>query len=613
MPTLWRNINDLYFVRRNDAKVKTKEVEITPTETPKQVPKVLIKSAELLPGPDGFAFNKKCKVSIKATYPKDTPRKPFEIGLFSEYNDTTSDHGNHLSEFDSDGTIEKDLTLYLDDNYHKDNEKQADARVFYYLKVKHPHADEFAGKKLEMPQKISCRAPVLTFTNKYTKVNAYNLALFAALAYCDRETIQQYFNEFEKKDSRNFKVDNVKIKDFPFLKSIPEEDKFIIEEDYIFNDDNTETQFFIAHSSKQVLISVRGTEPGKIKDWLQDIKTDEVNFSEGNGQVHKGFYECFLFVKEKIDDIIKLNSMKEIIVTGHSLGGAIATLTAAYIRENVTDKVILYTFGSPRVGNKTFSEYFSKTKPLVHLRCVNDKDLVTNIPLPGMELNVYCIPIIKLPFFLIPLDLDGDLYSHLGKIVYVHTLSENDAIITPDYKKKPIVITALKFLNSTQAITTKMLMKAYESIDDHFMPNYLSYLRKDLIKSLRLYRGHNDAIIKETEKEITLLTKELSELKETKKQLNIAAENNEILSQERKDDSFLRTYHAKEASDIRYKIATLDKIIADKEFELTNHKLTAEYYTKNESGNTSVLQDLIGKNKADESIVNEIKYHLNYQ
>lgn len=611
MPTLWRNINDLYFARRNDSKVKTKEVEIEPDENPKQIPKVTIKSAELLAGPDGFEFNNKCKCSIKVKYPKNTPRKPFEIGLFSEYNETTSDHGNHLSEFDRDGIIEKELTLYLDNNYHKDNEKPADAKVYYYLKVKHPYADEFAGKKLEMPQKKGSRVPVLTFTDRYTKINAYNLALFAALAYCDRETIKQYFNEFDKENSRNFNSGNKSIRTSPFLRKVSEEDKFIISEETIYSDEqNTDAQFFIAYSSKQVLISVRGTELNKKKDWLQNIKADEVDFSDGKGQVHKGFYECFQFVKREIDKLLKKHSGKEIIITGHSLGGAIATLTAAYIRKNITEKVMLYTFGSPRVGNRTFAEYFSKTKPLIHFRCVNDRDLVTNVPLPGMELNAYCIPIIKLPFFIIPLDFDGDLYSHFGKIVYVHILNENDAIITPDYKKKPIVITALKYLNSTQAVTSKTLMKAYESIDDHLIPNYLSYLRKDFIKSLRLYRGNNDAILKEIDKEIPLLTKELAELKETKKQLNTAAKNHEMLSLESKDDSSLSAFHAKEASDIRYKIATLDKIIADKEFELTNHKLTAEYYRKNKSSSSSILKMLIGKSETDKSIENEIKYHL---
>jgi predicted lipase len=49
------------------------------------------------------------------------------------------------------------------------------------------------------------------------------------------------------------------------------------------------------------------------------------------------------------------------LVTGHSLGAAIATLTAAHLLAdfNVNPaSVSLYTFGSPRVGDRAFADWF---------------------------------------------------------------------------------------------------------------------------------------------------------------------------------------------------------------------------------------------------------------
>lgn len=47
-----------------------------------------------------------------------------------------------------------------------------------------------------------------------------------------------------------------------------------------------------------------------------------------------------------------------IVATGHSLGGAVATLAAAYLRK-AGNAVDLYTFGSPRVGNSAFADFVS--------------------------------------------------------------------------------------------------------------------------------------------------------------------------------------------------------------------------------------------------------------
>ena len=45
------------------------------------------------------------------------------------------------------------------------------------------------------------------------------------------------------------------------------------------------------------------------------------------------------------------HSGARILVTGHSLGGALATLAATELRQTYGGSVNLINFGSPRVGN----------------------------------------------------------------------------------------------------------------------------------------------------------------------------------------------------------------------------------------------------------------------
>ena len=74
----------------------------------------------------------------------------------------------------------------------------------------------------------------------------------------------------------------------------------------------------------------------------------------------------------------------EVIITGHSLGGAIATLAAAEMelvnassRYNVSR---VYTFGSPRVGNAKFATWYNNNTMSESYRVVHNKDIVPHLP-----------------------------------------------------------------------------------------------------------------------------------------------------------------------------------------------------------------------------------------
>lgn len=73
-------------------------------------------------------------------------------------------------------------------------------------------------------------------------------------------------------------------------------------------------------------------------------------------------------------------------MTGHSLGGALATLAVAKLRQEKKQAVNgLYTFGSPRVGNQKFADKFDDDFKRYTFRFVNDNDAVPHAPSEDMN------------------------------------------------------------------------------------------------------------------------------------------------------------------------------------------------------------------------------------
>jgi pimeloyl-ACP methyl ester carboxylesterase len=77
--------------------------------------------------------------------------------------------------------------------------------------------------------------------------------------------------------------------------------------------------------------------------------------------------------------LVALYPTAKLAVTGHSLGGSIATLAAVDIQTKIKAVDIIYTFGSPRTGNLNFSQFFKKLFPQ-SFRVVHNKDIVPHVP-----------------------------------------------------------------------------------------------------------------------------------------------------------------------------------------------------------------------------------------
>ena len=136
--------------------------------------------------------------------------------------------------------------------------------------------------------------------------------------------------------------------------------------------DKDGTQVYCWNDKDIACVAFRGTEPTQWSDIKADLKIRKVKCP--TGFVHRGFRDAIDHVWEDVANWLKKMKCQHVFFTGHSLGGALATLAAS--RWN-TETTHLYTYGSPRVGGEKFIKSF-KTKERHRFR--NNNDIVTRVP-----------------------------------------------------------------------------------------------------------------------------------------------------------------------------------------------------------------------------------------
>jgi len=142
------------------------------------------------------------------------------------------------------------------------------------------------------------------------------------------------------------------------------------------------TQAMIINNKSEIICCFRGTEPDQMSDILADLKAWPKR-SQEKGLVHFGFAQALDKVYDEMVTYLERLSINapedcRVICTGHSLGAALATLFAS--RQDAHE---LYTFGSPRVGSRSFVKEMNNDG-IKHYRFVNNNDIVTKVPLALM-------------------------------------------------------------------------------------------------------------------------------------------------------------------------------------------------------------------------------------
>jgi triacylglycerol lipase len=100
-------------------------------------------------------------------------------------------------------------------------------------------------------------------------------------------------------------------------------------------------------------------------------------------KMHSGFVSAYLSVRDDVHKHVQERPAQRYRITGHSLGGALATLCAVDLQYNFGDRIAIeaYTFGAPRVGNPAFVESYNRRVPDTW-RVVNGWDAVAGLPAP---------------------------------------------------------------------------------------------------------------------------------------------------------------------------------------------------------------------------------------
>ena len=214
------------------------------------------------------------------------------------------------------------------------------------------------------------------------------------------------------------------------------------------NNEETDTQCFIASSEEKLVISFRGTS--SIKDAFTDLLIVKTNYPKSKRwffkpKAHFGFVNAYLSVRPRIHEILSrclLIKPYQVYVTGHSLGGALATLCALDLKETMHLDPGVYTFGSPKVGNFWFVRRFNKHVKN-SFRFVNDDDMIPWLPPTG--------------------------YSHVRNLVFIS--ERGDLIINPSLMKR-----TLESLDNLFSLLTG------QAIQDH-LSKYYQRIIHDLYKN----------------------------------------------------------------------------------------------------------------------------------
>ncbi len=214
-----------------------------------------------------------------------------------------------------------------------------------------------------------------------------------------------------------------------------------INTDFLNNDGS---QAYVFSNHIDIVIAFRGTEADDWNDLKADINALHA-LAETVGRVHRGFKQEADDLWPLLEKILESNS-KNLWFTGHSLGGAMATICGgrcllSRIKSSPTQ---IQTFGSPRVGNK---RYINHAK-VDYIRWVNNNDIVTRSPPVWMG------------------------YRHTGKEIYLDSEGK---------------IQNLNIIQRNQdrwkGFVTGLWNKEIDHLSDHSITRYIEYIFHETINS----------------------------------------------------------------------------------------------------------------------------------
>ena len=268
--------------------------------------------------------------------------------------------------------------------------------------------------------KLTNQVQFKPFTSRYEPTNAYWMAKFSELSYYSKEDNSP---DVEAIKSTLYGID----KKFSDVQGFS----------------NKSSQGIVINHEDFIVPAFRGTD--EIADWLDNLNVSSQPSALGN--IHTGFYKALMDIWPQMKSCIRSfrralddHPGKSLWLTGHSLGGALATLAAATLIEADETFYGAYTFGSPRVGDRVFARNFNVEVKNKVFRFQNNNDLVSRIPTRMMG------------------------YSHAGSFVYISEGGQLNTDIGLWYR----------FIDTVKGVIADIGEKGLDTITDHNIQEYLN-------------------------------------------------------------------------------------------------------------------------------------------
>ena len=234
--------------------------------------------------------------------------------------------------------------------------------------------------------------------------------------------------------------------------------------------DIDDTQLFVASTADAIIVSFRGSE--SVSDWLGNLKV--TSQERAMGSVHRGFSIAFDAVKLKLQSVVSSldPGTRQVVLTGHSLGGALATIAAADFVD-LFPSLVAYTFGQPRLAKSDFQSSFDSKYQDRFFRFVNERDIVTRVP-PGFS------HVQKLSH----LTNGGELiHEALG---HAQDASDPEQLSDAEFEELKDRVITLKSLarsfkttdRAAEAAADLAMEGLFPSFSDHKLENYVAKIRR---------------------------------------------------------------------------------------------------------------------------------------
>jgi triacylglycerol lipase len=152
------------------------------------------------------------------------------------------------------------------------------------------------------------------------------------------------------------------------------------------------TRGIVAEGHGATIFAFAGTDPLVPANWFTDF---DFKLTPGAmaapevtpGNVHRGFERGVGAVWEQIVEALAGRREQPVLMTGHSLGAALAVVAAdrALTDESVGVRAsAVYCFGMPRAGDEDFALRYNDTLGATTYRLVHGDDIVASVPPPRL-------------------------------------------------------------------------------------------------------------------------------------------------------------------------------------------------------------------------------------